>query len=338
MLNSLFGATGNPYFEYYDPRVAEAITMSGQLSIQWIAERLNLKLNEYLKTDSVDYIVAIDTDSNYVNLGPLVRAVYGDAYESTPTEDVVNFLDKFATNILEPYIEQCYEELSQYMNAYENKMVMKREVIASSGFWTAKKRYALLVHDSEGVRFAEPKIKIMGLEVVKSSTPEFCRKALKEAINLILTTKDESEIHAFIEETRNKWNDLPVEEIAAPRSVNGLAKFATNDDSIYGKGTPMHVKGALVYNYAIEKAGLVNSEEIKEGEKIKFVELMVPNPTRHAVIAFPSHSFLPKELGLHKYVDYNTQFEKMFIKPLKGMLDAIDWGIEAKNTLDDLFS
>ena len=243
-LNSAYGAIGNNWFRYFDLLVATAITTSGQLSIRWIERALNVYLNKILNTEKVDYVIASDTDSVYITFEKLVDNVFD---EGTETEKIVNFLDSVAKEKLEPFINNSYTALAQEMNAYDQKMVMAREVIADKGVWTAKKRYILNVWDSEGVRYKEPKLKIMGIEAVKSSTPAPCREKIKEALKIIMDG-DEKMLNTFIQEFRKEFMTLSPEEIAFPRSVNGVKKF-TGESSLFASGAPMHVKGAILYNF-----------------------------------------------------------------------------------------
>ena len=331
-LNSAYGAIGNQYFRYYKLENAEAITLSGQVSIRWIEEKMNSYLNKVLKTDGVDYVIASDTDSIYLNMGPLVETVF-QGREKT-TESVVSFLDKVASMELEKYIEGSYQELATYVNAYDQKMQMKRENIADRGIWTAKKRYILNVWDSEGVRYEEPKLKMMGIEAVKSSTPAPCRKMIKDALKLMMSGT-EDEVIDFIENARKEFKSLSPEQISFPRSVSDVQKYQSSS-TIYIKGTPIHVRGALLFNYYIKKNNLTNKYSlIQNGEKIKFIYLKKPNTIQENIISFIQE--FPKELNIDKYIDYELQFEKAFLEPLKIILDAIGWSVEKTVNLDSFF-
>jgi DNA polymerase elongation subunit (family B) len=331
-LNSAYGAIGNNYFRYYKLENAEAITLSGQVAIRWIERKLNKYMNKILKTEDVDYVIASDTDSIYLHMGPLVETIY-EGREKT-TESIVSFLDKIAKVELERYIEGCYKELAEYMNAYEQKMQMKRENIADRGIWTAKKRYIMNVWDSEGVRYAEPKLKIMGIEAVKSSTPAPCRKMIKDALKLMMNGT-EDEVIEFISKCRTDFHKFSPEEVSFPRSVNDLVKYRSSN-SIYEKGTPIAVRGALLFNYHIKEKKLTKKYSlIQNGEKIKFCYLKKPNPIYENVISFIQD--FPKELNLNSYIDYDTQFEKGFLEPLKTILNAIGWNSEKQTTLDSFF-
>jgi DNA polymerase elongation subunit (family B) len=332
-LNSAYGAIGNQYFRYFKLANAEAITLSGQVSIRWIENKMNAKLNKILKTENTDYVIASDTDSIYLNLGPFVDWVFKDR-EKTP-EVIVDFLNKVCEVEFEPYIESSYQALADYVNAYDQKMQMKRENIADRGIWTAKKRYILNVWDSEGVRYAEPKLKIMGIEAVKSSTPAPCRQMIKDGLKLVMSGT-EDEVIEFIENSRKSFGALPVEEISFPRSVSSVTKYK-GINTIYAKGTPMHCRGALLYNFYIKERGLGKKyAPIQNGDKIKFCYLKSPNPTRENVISFIQD--FPKELDLERYVDYEMQFNKAFLDPLRVILDAIGWSVEKKITLESFFS
>jgi DNA polymerase elongation subunit (family B) len=332
-LNSAYGAIGNQYFRYYKLANAEAITMSGQVSIRWIESKMNSYLNKILKTNDVDYVIASDTDSIYLNMGPFVETVYKGREKTT--EEVVGFLDKVCSMEFEKYIESSYQELADYVNAYDQKMQMKRENIADRGIWTAKKRYILNVWDSEGVRYDEPKLKIMGLEAVKSSTPAPCRQKIKDALKIVMT-KTEDEMISFIDNFRKAFNKLPPEEISFPRSINDVDKHKSSS-TLYSKGTPIHARGALLYNHLIKEKKLDKKyAKIQNGEKIKFCYLKLPNPIHENVISYIQE--FPKEFGLDKYIDYDLQFSKAFLEPMKVILDAINWRVEKTVNLESFFN
>lgn len=331
-LNSAYGAMGNKYFRFFDIRIAEAVTLAGQLSIRWIEHALNGYMNKISKTENVDYVIASDTDSIYLSFENLVKMVFGD---TTDVVKIIDFMDKVSNERIQPFIDKSYEELRQYMNAYDQKMKMKRESLADKAIWTAKKRYILNVHDDEGVRYAKPKLKIMGLEAIKSSTPAACRDKIKKALTVIME-KDEAAMLAFIEAFRSEFKTLPIEDIAFPRGVNGLREYA-DSTTIYKKGTPIHVKGSLIYNHHLKMKKMDKKHQaIQEGEKIKFIMLKEPNIFMSPVIAFPQ--VMPKEFDVETYIDYDTQFQKSFIDPLKIVLDCIGWQTEKTRTLESFFS
>ena len=312
--------------------MAESITLSGQLSIRWIMNELNEFLNKTLETENYDYVVASDTDSVYLRLGNLVDRVLPDCDDK---DKITNFLDKSSKEIILPFIKKKYDELASLMNAYENKMVMDREVISDKGIWTAKKRYMLNVIDSEGVRYETPKMKIMGIETTRSSTPQIIRDRLKEAIKIIMYD-DEETMQQYIADFRTEFNKLDVETVAFPRGVNNLGNYA-DATHIYRKSTPIGVKGSLLYNHYLKKKKLEKKYPIiQEGDKIKFVYLKVPNHIGDRVVAFPSS--LPKEFDLNRFVDYTTQFDKGFLDPLSNILTVIGWSAEERNTLESLFA
>ena len=331
-LNSAYGAIGNQYFRYYSLANAEAITLSGQVSIRWIENKINGYLNKLLSTEEVDYVIASDTDSIYLNLGPLVSKFF--ANKSGDKAAIVSLLDKVCQEKLETFIECAYQELASYVSAYEQKMKMKRENIADKGIWTAKKRYILNVWDSEGVRYEKPKLKMMGIEAVKSSTPAPCRQKIKDALIVIMNENEEA-AQKFIANFREEFTSLPVEDISFPRGCNNLNKWS-NPATVYTKGTPIHVRGALLYNFYIKKNKLSHKYPlIQNGEKIKFVYLKTPNKINENVISF--FQTFPKEFGIDKQVDYDLQFEKSFLEPLKVIMDTIGWKPEKVATLEFLF-
>jgi DNA polymerase elongation subunit (family B) len=330
-LNSAYGAVGNEYFRYYDVRQASAITTAGQFIIRFIEEKVNSYLNKVLNTDGVDYIVASDTDSIYVTLDKLVEQTCKDKTE----DQVCNFLNKVVDSRIEPFLNKCFEELADYTNAFKNCMVMKREVIANKGIWVAKKRYMLNVLDEEGVRLSQPKLKIMGIEAVKSSTPQVCRGKIKEAIKIIMS-KDEDTLQKFIADFKKEFFTMSAEQISFPRSCNNMKKYY-DSNNIFIKGTPIHVKGALIYNHQIKEFKLKSKYPlIQEGDKIKFLKLVEANPFKFDVISYITT--LPKEFNLQQYIDYETQFEKTFLDPMRFILQSIGWSQEKKANLEAFFA
>lgn len=331
-LNSAYGAMGNEHFRFFDVRIAEAVTLAGQLSIRWIEERLNEYMNKVLKTQGKDYVIASDTDSIYLRMGPLVDTILREKQSDIPM--TITWMDN-CCGVIQKFIDKSYNELAVYVHAYAQKMQMKRESLVDTAIWTAKKRYILNVWDQEGVRYKEPELKIQGLEAIKSSTPAACRQKIKDALKLIVT-KTEDDVIQFIDTFRQEFKTLPISEIAFPRSVNGLEDYSDRN-TIYAKGAPMHVKAALVYNHALREQKLNEDYElIRSGEKIKFIHLMMPNKYFSPVIAFLPR--VPKELKIETMIDYHTQFEKGFIDPLKIILDTIGWHTEKVATLEDFFS
>ena len=330
-LNSAYGAIGNQYFRYYDVRQATAITTSGQFVIRFIENKVNEYMNNILKThDKVDYIVASDTDSIYLTLDKLVDVTCKDK----PVEHILRFINKVVDSRIQPFLDKCFAELADYTNAIGNKMVMKREVIADKGIWTAKKRYMLNVLDEEGITFEEPKLKIMGIEAVKSSTPEVCRGKIKEAIKLIMT-KGEDELQAFVADFKKEFYQMTAEQISFPRSCNNLKKYM-HGSNIFIKGTPIHVKGALIYNHQLKQFKLHKKYPlIQEGDKIKFLKLIEANPFKFDVISYVTK--LPSEFKLQEYIDYDIMFQKTFLDPMSFILNSIGWSYEKKASLENFF-
>lgn len=321
-LNSAYGALGSAYFRFYDTDMAEAVTLTGQLIIRWVAQAVNDYLNEVLKTQKKDYIIASDTDSIYLNLGPVVeRWMSGRS-----TTRIVGMLDKFCNDKIQEVINQAFDELAAYMNVATPCLSMVRESIADKGVWTAKKRYILNVHDSEGVRYEKPKLKIMGVEAVKSSTPAICRDMITNAMKLFMTGTQE-ELWDYIAKSRSEFVGASFEDIAFPRSVNGLKKYGSRD-----KGIPIHVKGAIAFNEALVRFGQEKEyEPVHEGEKIRFAYLREPNPFHVHVISAPEGC--PPEWEIEKWVDYDTMFEKSLIEPLEAILSCADWSAERTASL-----
>lgn len=331
-LNSAYGSLGNQYFRYYKLENAEAITLSGQVSIRWIMGKINVYFNNLLKTEDVDYIIASDTDSIYINMEPLIKKLFKG--ELNNTEKIIDFINQICSTKIEEYIDSSFQELADYLNSYEHKMIMKRECIADRAIWTAKKRYILNVWDSEGVRYSKPKLKIKGLEAIKSSTPKSCREMIKDTIEIIMN-KSEEEVIEYINNAKKKFKELDPESISFPKTASDIRKYHSFN-KIFIKGTPFHVRGALTFNHFVQKNGLNNKYSlIQNGEKIKYCYLKLPNTVGQNVISFIQE--FPKEIVPLKYVDYDMQFEKAYLNPMRVILNSIGWNHEKVNTLESFF-
>jgi DNA polymerase elongation subunit (family B) len=337
-LNSAYGALGNQYFRWFNFNHAEAITMSGQLSIRWIEKKVNQFFNKTLKTDGIDYVIASDTDSIYVSMETLV-SMLGDASE----EKIVQAIDAFCEKKVQPYLDACYQELADMMSAYQQKMQMKRETIANKGIWKAKKMYILNAWNVEGVQYDKPKLKMQGIEAVRSSTPHACREKIKEALGIIMNGTN-AELREFVDKFYKEFQELPFEDVAFPRGVKNLKKYTSKskvidlrwgDQGLYEKGTPIQVKGAIIFNNLLKRHNIKNIPPISDGDKIKFAYLREPNPIGESVIA--AADYLPKQFNLDKYIDRDTQFQKSFVEPLKSITEVIGWQIDNSATLEDFF-
>jgi DNA polymerase elongation subunit (family B) len=329
-LNSAYGALGSQYFRFYDLRMALGVTTAGQLSIRWIEAKINQYMNKLLGTEN-DYVIASDTDSIYLRMGELVDKFVKD---QTDKQKVISVMDKICEEKIQPYIDKSYQELADYVHAYEQKMQMKREGLSDKGVWTAKKRYILNVYNNEGVQYAEPHMKVMGLEMIKSSTPSAIREKMKAAIKLMMTGT-EQQVQDFIAEFRKEFRALPAEEISFPRGLNGLNAYS-DPVMLFKKGTPIHVRGAIVYNHHLKQMNLTKKYPlIQEGEKLKFTYLKMPNHFKNDVISFPGR--IPKEFDLDNYIDYDVQFDKSFLEPIGVILKCMKWSAEKNNSLEDFF-
>jgi hypothetical protein len=320
-LNSAYGAQGNQYFRFFDTRHAEAVTLTGQLIIRRVAEYLNRHLNVELGTTR-DYTVYSDTDSVYVTLAPLV-----DQWAGT---DQVSRIDAYCEETLQPVIDQCFQDLHAELHTAEPVLAMKREAIAEYGLWMAKKRYLLWVHDVEGVRYEKPKLKITGIEAVRSSTPKYAQSIIKRAMELFIQGRRD-EFYALMDEAEEAYLTRPFEEIASPRSCNGLDKYDCEGPG-FVSGTPIHVKGAMAYNRHLVKTGLTEKyPTIRNGEKIRFCYLRAQNPLHCNVIAAP-HA-LPVEWNLEQFLDRSEQFEKTLVAPIEAIISQSGWSVRPQTTL-----
>lgn len=327
-----YGAQANEHFRYYDPNIAEGITLTGQLVIRFISNRVNDFLNERFKTQVIDYIVANDTDSMYVTLDSLVNKV------CAPDMDIqkkVTFVDKFSSTYIQPYLDSEFGRLADYLNCVDNKFSMKREVIADKAVWRGKKNYIMQVWDNEGVRYTEPDLKMMGVETARSSTPRLCKTALEACYN-ILINGTEQELIDYVTAFRLEFMSAPLDQIAFPRGVSDMDKWKDRT-ALWKTGTPIHVKAAIMYNEMVLKTGLQGTNAfIRNGDKIKFIYLKEPNHTHCHVIGFLDD--IPQEFDLHDVIDRSLQYDKSFLFPLRSFSDLVNMNTEKRVVLDSFFS
>jgi DNA polymerase elongation subunit (family B) len=331
-LNSLYGSTANEGFRFFNPDVAESITITGQYILKKIELALDIALNKKFNTGEHKYLVYVDTDSVYVNMKPVVDKFLSDK----STADIVKSLEKVAQDILQAEINKICGEVADTLGFFENKIHFKLEAVGDTAIWCAKKKYIVRVHSSEGVTYAKPKFKVMGLEMVRSSTPSFIRGKLRESLEQVFDGTEKT-VQLFISEAREEFNKLPISAIAFPRTANSIDDYA-DTNSIYKKATPIHVRGVLLYNEIVKRKKLQSKYPlINDGDKIKFMYLIMPNPLKENIIAIPADGILPPDLGLHEYVDYEMQFQKSFINAMDIVLQPIGWTAEETSSLESFF-
>jgi len=328
--NACYGAVGQEGFHYYDYRMAEAITLTGQLSDLHLAMKLNEKMNKLMKTEYVDYIIYGDTDSVFLDCQSLVKKYMN----GKDIDEVVNFLDKFADEVCQSVINNSVNEIFTQMNAYDKVMGSKREAIASKMLFRGKKNYAMYVHNSEGIAYIPPKLKIQGIEIVRSSTPQWCRKKLKGLLQTMFEADEATVIKQF-EEVETEYKTLSIQEIAFNSGVSEVEKYMDNGKLKDDARIPINSRAACLFN--IHTKNLKKYQQLQNGDKIKFVYLKLPNTIKQNVIGFPSNIDLPVELQLTKYVDYEKQFEKTIESPMKSLTDCAGWKLREESSLESFF-
>lgn len=288
-------------------------------------------MQKLFKNDK-DYVIYIDTDSVMVSMSDVVKKM---GIDQTNISKTVQLIDKFCQDRFNNFIDEAMKELAEYANAFEHTVFFKREKIVDRALFLAKKRYIMSVWNSEGVTYQKSKLKIMGIDLIKASVPAVCRKKAKELIPFILQ-KRKTEVETAIANFRKEFLELPVEAIAFPRTANGLNKYAGRD-KLYQKGCPIHVRAALIYNYLIKKFNLEQQYElIKDGEKVRYVFLRMPNVYQENVIGFVDT--FPKEFGLDTLIDREEQFHKSFLHPFNSMTDCLQWRLDPQQaSLEDFF-
>lgn len=325
LANSGYGAIGNANFRYYHKAIAEGITATGQVAIRYIANQMNKFLNNVCGTEGVDYVAAVDTDSNYIRLNEWVKL---NAPEGLTKDEIVTLIDDYVTNTIEPYIEECYQKLSDYINACENLLIMKREAIADCAVFRKKKNYIINVYDNEHVRYKEPYLKMMGIETARTSTPMIVRKQLEKCLILLVAEKF-SDMDKEVDSFKDVYYNSDIETIAIPRGVSDIDKWIGSNGQLLS-GTPIHVRASYNYNTMLDKNPELAKryERIKNGSKIKFIKLLPNNPINSHVVAFVDD--LPKEFNVEQYVDKRGMYEDTFLSPLESFSNLVGHNLRFK--------
>lgn len=319
LMNAGYGAISNVWFkEYFNLNIAEAITTSGQLINKWNKRYTDDYLNKLCGTTGQDFVIAGDTDSNYICIERLVKQLWPD---ETDHHKMVDNIDQWIKDEYQPKTNEWAQLLCNTMNGFEQRMVWEREVIASAAVWRAKKMYAMAVYDSEGIKYEKPKIKFKGLEARKSTTPEWCRERLVKCYEKILLGTEE-EVQTLISGYKEEYMKLSVDDIAKASGVSDIEKCVASDGSFIS-GAHFAAKACVGYNRLVEKNEDLGLPMIESGDKVQMVLLKPGNPFGQNYFAYPE--FFPEELGLGKWVDYQAAFEKSFIDPIQSILDVVGW-------------
>lgn len=328
--NAFYGGLANSYSRWFSYDIAESITLTGQLASKYVEKYANEYLNKLLKTDDYDYVIAVDTDSAYFDMQKIVEKAFPDGAEE---KEITEFLVKFSSHIEEKVINEAMEDLYKCTNAYQKKFHMKLEIIGQA-IWRKAKNYVMGIMFEEGTTYSEMKIKMKGIEAVKSSTPEVCRNYIKDSIPIILSG-DKEKLNKHIDDCQKEFETLPFDKVANPGGVNGLAKYQC-PDNLYMKGTPFRVRGSLLFNKLLKKFNLTKDlQPIQDGDKIRFCYLKLPNPIKENVIAAPDE--LPEEFDLNQYIDYDLQFERTVLNPIKSLSNPAGIGISNKSDLNQFY-
>lgn len=352
LLNSYYGATGFPGFRWYDLRMSTSVTLGGQVGIKIAANAVDAHLHT-ICPDTPSACIGGDTDSFYVNFGP-----YAEKLGLTTVDQISDYIK----DVLEPIIEESMKKYFDYMNHFEFCLNFKREVIAESGFFLdKKKRYAMLVKDSEGVRFNEPELKVVGLELLRSSTPAAVKPWLEEAI-LVILDNDRHKLVRWLKDKREAYEKLPIEEISQNSSVSNISKYLspiyddynqitgykvikpttrirdvkTGEEKDRGLGIPINSMAAINWNDYIARNKLDKQyQAIREGSKIKLLRLK-PNPYKYEVIGY--EGYWNQDFDLTSFIDRDTMFEKTFKQYIRNITNTFAWNLDLEYTVDDIFA
>ena len=325
LLNSLYGAMGTPYFRFFNIWCAEAITLTGQACTAQSYDVFNRFLQGILG-DTIDRVVAGDTDSAYVDLSDLIMKLYG----TVDLNVVIDSVTKLCDTVLADKLEKRFEKFAKSLNSMKNTIDMKREVIGAAVF-VAKKNNVFEVYDNEGIRYATPRQKITGLEAIRSSTPKYFQAKLKEGYK-ILFQEDESLAHKFVSMVFTDTMKLKPDDVAGVSTANNIENFLVGECG-YASGTPKHIKGAIAYNHLIRDSD--NYQPIRSGDKVSVIQLKVPNPINSPVLAYNDN--FPSDLLDESYVDRELDYHKYFIKPYQRVLSIVKWNTARVASLEDFF-
>ena len=228
---------------------------------------------------------------------------------------------------MQPFFDEIFDEFSMnLMNTSKNWFELERESIATGAIFIEPKKYACRVIDEEYTTFAEPKLKVKGMEIVRSSTPAFCREKIKEVVNLIIDTMDRQKVIDDIRYIREDFYKQDIEDIAFPRGVKTIDKYLGSRGNILS-GCTIQARASINYNNLLNRFEINGKyNEIHQGDKIKFIYMKESNTVLNGQNIIGFSEVLPEEFGLHKFIDMDIQFEKSFMSPIKKLFDAVGFG------------
>jgi DNA polymerase elongation subunit (family B) len=316
-LNSLYGVLGLPIFRFFDIDNALAVTASGQDVIKKSADFANLLYQNKLETQE-DYCTYIDTDSLYFSATPLMPAGV----------DPKEFTIKLA-RVVEKKLNEYYDQMARdSFFCKKHRLYIKGESVAHTVVWIAKKRYTMnVVYDLESNVDVENKMKVKGLDSVRSSFPPAFRDFMKKMMKDILSKATKEQVDTAVLEFYDRLSTMSYLEVARNTSANKLSEFKTGTLNKFEKGTPAHIKAALTYNAMLKHFGLDKRYEgITDSEKIKWIYLK-KNPWNLETIAMKGYGD-PKELVeiATTYIDYELLFENELQKKIEDFYSALRWG------------
>lgn len=329
LINAGYGVQTVPSFRFKKHYNAEAITSSGQLCVRGVGNYIENKLkgkeyqisNQYFDTDSL-FI-------NYINK----YDVLNDMNEREGYEKVIGTIMDWNKEHVQPIIDEYFDGLAVAFNAMSNKIEMDFELIADKSTFFAPKKYIMRKIWEEGKYLNPDKntFKLRGIEIVRTTTPQFFRDKLKEAVKIIYNQSNE-ELLKFIDQTKKEYLKLDFIDMANPTGVNGMDKYNLNSKRI-----PIHVYGSLIYNLYIENKKLSDRYQlITDKNKIKISYIKQPNCMGSHVISVPNNIF-PDELKDKIELDYDRMFDKNFMNPIKRFLEVVNWDDVRQYDLDDAF-
>lgn len=334
LLNSIYGVLGLPIFRFYDIDNAEAVTLTGQDVIKTTSKMLNIEFNKKTGIEK-DHCIYIDTDSVYFSSQDLIK-------DKDPKQFTITLARE-----LEEKTNNFYDVMANRMFFCNNhRFHIKGESISETALWIAKKRYAMLkIYDLEKNIDIDRKLKVTGLDVVRSSFPAAFQKIMSNILISILKQENKDVIDNMILSFRGEMDSLPFKDVAKNTSVQKIKEYDNKKEKgfkNFEKGCPAHVKASISYNRWLRINKLDNIyEPIRNGDKIKWAYLK-NNPLGVPTMALKGFND-PQDLidFVSKYVNYDALFESELKKKVQAFYDALSWGMiptEVNQTVNKFFS
>jgi DNA polymerase elongation subunit (family B) len=328
-LNSLYGAILNPGCRFFDKRIGQSTTLTGRTIVKHMSAEVNKTITgEY---DHVgEAMIYGDTDSCYFSAYPTLKKDINEGHIPWGKDNVITLYDQICEAANETFPKFMLEAF-HCPKSRSDVIAAAREIVAESGLYITKKRYAALVYDIEGFRSdtdGKPgKVKAMGLDLRRSDTPVFMQDFLKELLTMVLTDVPQKEVLDRITEFRKEFSDRPGWEKGSPKRANKVGHYQRLEEKQGKANMPGHVRASINWNTLKRMNGDKYSQEIVDGMKVIVCKLK-QNPLGYTSVAYPTDELRIPEWFKELPFDDSAMAETIIDNKLDNLIGVLNYPLE----------